>query len=73
MSSSPFQFHSSINDQDARRKLEQKRRFQQKQGNHSTDVDSFMRSMFADLKLTTNQTHSGYFHLSNLIMISVLF
>jgi hypothetical protein len=34
-----------------RKKLEQKRRFQQKQGNTHTDVDSLMKSMFSDLKL----------------------
>ncbi len=57
MSSSQSQFStptSSMNDQDeliARRKLEQKRRFQQKQGNAHTNVDSLMQSMFTDLKL----------------------
>jgi hypothetical protein len=57
MSSSQSQFStptSSMNDQDeliARRKLEQKRRFQQKQGNANTNVDSLMQSMFTDLKL----------------------
>ena len=52
-----FQTHSStVNEQDeivARRKLEQKRRFQQKQANPTTDVDSLMKSMFSDLKLQT--------------------
>ena len=45
---------ASIGDQDelhARRKLEQKRRFQQTQGKAPTDVDSLMQSMFTDLKL----------------------
>ncbi|CAF0767133.1 unnamed protein product [Adineta steineri] len=57
MSSTHSQFHpssSSINDQDeliARRKLEQKRRFQQRQSNPHTNVDSLMQSMFTDLKL----------------------
>ena len=57
MSSSHSQFHpssTSTNNQDeliARRKLEQKRRFQQKQGNTQTDVDSLMKTMFTDLKL----------------------
>lgn len=67
MSSSHTQFHpsSSTNDQDeviARRKLEQKRRFQQKQGNTHTNVDSLMQTMFSDLKLqpkTTIQNSSG--------------
>ena len=35
----------------ARKKLEQKRRFQQKQGNAHTNVDSLMQTMFMDLKL----------------------
>ncbi|CAF1097382.1 unnamed protein product [Rotaria sordida] len=63
MSSSHSQFHtptsSSANNQDellARRKLEQKRRFQQKQGNTPTDVDSLMQSMFSDLKLQSKTT-----------------
>ncbi|CAF3520452.1 unnamed protein product [Rotaria sp. Silwood1] len=64
MSSSHSQFHtptssSSANNQDeliARRKLEQKRRFQQKQGNTHTDVDSLMQSMFSDLKLQSKTT-----------------
>jgi hypothetical protein len=56
MSSSHSQFSTSAstNDQDemiARKKLEQKRRFQQKQGNTHKDVDSLMQSMFSDLKL----------------------
>jgi hypothetical protein len=67
MSSSHTQFHpsSSTNDQDeviARRKSEQKRRFQQKQGNTHTNVDSLMQTMFSDLKLqpkTTMQNSSG--------------
>ncbi|CAF1102793.1 unnamed protein product [Adineta ricciae] len=45
---------SSTSDQDeiiARRKLEQKRRFQQKQGNAHKDADSLMQSMFSDFKL----------------------
>jgi hypothetical protein len=59
MSSSHSQFptpSNSTNDQDelmARRKLEQKRRFQQKQTNAHKDVDSLMQSMFSDLKLQT--------------------
>ena len=60
MSSS--QFHSSVVDQDelhARRKLEQKRRFQQTQGKAPTDVDSLMQSMFTDLKLPTRVTTTG--------------
>lgn len=54
-----------MNDQDemiARRKLEQKRRFQQKQSNAHTNVDSLMQSMFMDLKLqpkTNTQINSG--------------
>lgn len=57
MSSSHSQFptsSTSTNDQDeliARKKLEQKRRFQQKQTNAHKDVDSLMQSMFSDLKL----------------------
>jgi hypothetical protein len=56
-SSSHSQFHkpsTTTNVQDElieRRKLEQKRRFQQKQGNANTNVDSLMQSMFTDLKL----------------------
>ena len=57
------QFHASssttTNDQDeliARRKLEQKRRFQQKQGKASGDVDTLMQSMFTDLKLQPKAT-----------------
>jgi hypothetical protein len=49
----------STNDQDeslARRKSEQKRRFQQKQGNAHKDADSLMQSMFTDLKLQTKTT-----------------
>lgn len=65
MSSSHSQFHSptsssaSPNRQDeltARRKLEQKRRFQQKQGNTHKDVDSLMQSMFSDLQLQSKNT-----------------
>ena len=71
MSSSQSQFanpsssSSSTTDQDellARRKLEQKRRFQQKQANAPANMDSFMQSMFSDLKLqskTNTQTFSG--------------
>lgn len=68
MSSSQSQFPtptSSTTDQDeliARKKLEQKRRFQQKQGNPSTNMDSLMQTMFSDLKLqskTNAQTSSG--------------
>jgi len=68
MSSSHSQFHkpsSTTNVQDElieRRKLEQKRRFQQKQGSTHKDVDSLMQSMFSDLKLqpkTNTQTSSG--------------
>lgn len=64
MSSSHSQFSTSLtssNDQDelmARRKLEQKRRFQQKQGNAHKDVDSLMQSMFTDLKLQP-KTNTG--------------
>lgn len=53
---------STMNDQDeviARKKLEQKRRFQQKQTNPATDVDSLMKSMFTDLKLQTKTNHSS--------------
>ncbi|CAF3775196.1 unnamed protein product [Rotaria magnacalcarata] len=61
MSSSHSQFHapSTTTNQDeliARRKQEQKRRFQQKQGNTCKDVDSFMQSMFSDLKLQSKTT-----------------
>jgi len=62
MSSSESQYHppsSSMNDQDElmqRRKLEQKRRFQQKQGKAATDVDSLMQTMFTDLKLQPKPT-----------------
>lgn len=63
MSSSESQYHppasSSINDQDElmqRKKLEQKRRFQQKQGKAASDVDSLMQSMFTDLKLQPKST-----------------
>jgi hypothetical protein len=68
MSSSHSQFptpSNSTNDQDElieRRKLEQKRRFQQKQGNAPKDVDSLMQSMFTDLKLqskTNTRSSSG--------------
>ena len=57
MSSTQSQFPTpttSANDQDeliARKKLEQKRRFQQKQTNAHTNVDTLMQSMFTDLKL----------------------
>ena len=62
---------SSNNDQDeliARKKLEQKRLFQQKQGRATTDVDSLMQSMFTDLKLKpklTGPAVSGWFFRSN--------
>lgn len=62
MSSSHSQFHGpspSTANQDeslARRKLEQKRRFQQKQGNMCKDVDSLMQTMFSDLKLQPKAT-----------------
>ena len=87
-SSSHSQFHSACSssssssstiDQDemiARRKFEQKRRFQQKQGNHCTDVDSLMRTMFTDLKLqpqTTNQNLPGQFSLLSFTFFSFLF
>jgi DNA-directed RNA polymerases I, II, and III subunit RPABC2 len=54
MSSSQFHSSASIGDQDelhARRKLEQKRGFQQTQSKATTNVDSLMQSMFMDLKL----------------------
>ena len=53
---------STANDQDelmARRKLEQKRRFQQKQTNPHTNVDSLMQSMFSDLKLQPKSNTSN--------------
>lgn len=53
---SSFHSSASTNDQDERRKLEQKRRFQQKQGNTHKDVDSLMQSMFTDLKLQQKTT-----------------
>ncbi|CAF3551601.1 unnamed protein product [Rotaria socialis] len=61
MSSSHSQFHapSTTTNQDesiARRKQEQKRRFQQKQGNTCKDVDSLMQSMFSDFKLQPKTT-----------------
>jgi hypothetical protein len=66
MSSSYSQFHppsSSTNDQEdliARKKMEQKRRFQQKQGNAHTDVDSLMKTMFTDLKLQPQTNTQNY-------------
>lgn len=82
-SQSPFPIPSSAtNDQDegiARKKLEQKRRFQQKQGNAHTNADSLMQSMFMDLKLQpkpNTQTNSGKYlslHFIDLIRSIVEF